>query len=175
MRNLIVAFMILLFMSSTAFATSIVAVRNNNEIVIAADSKTTLTTVGAVGEAESMAKCKIAQAGNLFFASAGAAGIGPVESFGSVDPLLNLKEVIAKGLSGEGRIVDRVDNLEKVLTIDLSQIAEKARQDNAAFFLERFVRYPIHTLIIAGLDNGELVLMVRTFKLMISPSGSISF
>ena len=176
MLSLLTTFMILLFMSSTAFATSIVAVRNNDEIVIAADSKTTLTTVGAsVGEPESIAKCKIVQAGNLFFASAGSAGIGPVEFFGNLDPLFNLKEVIAEGLAGEGRIVDRVNNLEKVLTINLANIAEKARQDNAAFFLERFVKYPIHTLIVAGLDNEELVLMVRTFKLIISPSGSISF
>ncbi|HYA26881.1 MAG TPA: hypothetical protein VEE82_02680, partial [Thermodesulfovibrionales bacterium] len=84
-------------MSSTTFATSIVAVRNNDEIVIAADSKTTLTQVGdSVGKPESVAKCKIVQAGNLFFASAGSAGIGPVESDGNVDPVFNLKEVIAK-------------------------------------------------------------------------------
>ncbi|HYA26566.1 MAG TPA: hypothetical protein VEE82_01075, partial [Thermodesulfovibrionales bacterium] len=168
--------MLLLLMSSTAFATSIVAVRNNDEIVIAADSKTILTPVGdSVGEPESVAKCKIVQAGNLFFASAGSAGIGSVEFDGNVDSVFNLKEVIAKGLAGEGRIVDKVNNLEKVLVITLAQIAEKARQDNVAFFMERFIKYPIHSVIIAGLDNEELVLMVRTFKLIISPSGSLSF
>jgi len=177
MLSLLCTFMISLFMlPSAAFATSIVAVRNNDEIVIAADSKTTLTPArDGMGEPESIAKCKIVQVGNLFFASAGSAGIGSVEFYGNVDPVFNLKEVIAKGLAGKGRIADKVNTLEKVLVINLSQIAEKARQDNAAFFLERFVKHPIHSVIVAGLENGELLLMVRTFKLIISPSGSLSF
>jgi hypothetical protein len=163
-------------LSSSASATSVVAVRNNDEIVIAADSKTTLTQAwDSMGEPESIAKCKIVQAGNLFFASAGSAGIGSVESYGNVDSVFNLKEVIAKGLAGKGRIADKVNKLEKVLVINLAQIAEKARQDDAAFFLERFVKHPIHSVIIAGLENEELVLMVRTFKLSISPSGFLSF
>ena len=177
MLSLLCTFMISLFMlPSAAFATSIVAVRNNDEIVIAADSKTTLTPArDGMGEPESIAKCKIVQVGNLFFASAGSAGIGSVEFYGNVDPVFNLKEVIAKGLAGKGRIADKVNKLEKDLVINLAQIAEKARQDNAAFFLERFVKHPIHSVIVAGLENGELLLMVRTFKLIISPSGSLSF
>ncbi|HAM50308.1 MAG TPA: hypothetical protein DCP92_06290 [Nitrospiraceae bacterium] len=168
--------MVLFLISSTAFATSIVAIRNNDEIVIGADSKTTLTQMSdSVGEQGSVAKCKIVQAGNFFFASAGSAGIGPLESSGNLDPEFNLKEVIAKGLRGNARIADKVKNLEKILVGNLSQIAEKARQDNAAFFIERFVDHTIHTFIIAGVDNDQLVLLVRTFKLIISPSGSLSF
>ncbi len=162
--------------SSTAFATSIVAVRNNDEIVIGADSKTMLTSAfSSVEDPQSVSKCKIVQAGNIFFASAGSAGIGPAEFPGYVDPEFDVRKIIAKGLEGKGRIADKVNNLEKTLIASLSQIAEKARQADAVFFMERLAKYPIHSVIVAGLDNEELILMVRTFKLIISPSGSLSF
>lgn len=176
MRRL-VSILVFLFLDwSTVFATSIVAVRNNDEIVIGSDSKTTLTPAGiGVGGQGNISKCKIVQAGNLFFASAGSAGTGTVGLRGDVDPEYDLKEIIAEELRGNGRISDKVSSLEKVLAANLIMIAEEARRDNAAFFLARFARYPVHTFIVGGLDEGELVLMVRTFRLMISPSGSLSF
>jgi hypothetical protein len=92
-----------------------------------------------------------------------------------VDPEFDLKETITGGLQGNGSIADKMGNLEKVLVANLIRMAEKARKDNAAYFLTRFVRHPVHTIIVGGLDNGELVLMVRTFRLVISPSGDLSF
>ncbi len=159
--------------SSLAFATSIVAVRSNDEIVIGADSKTTLTSAGS--GAGNIAKCKIVQAGNLFFASAGYAGIGPAEFPVAVDPEFDLKEIIAKGLRGNGMIGDKVDRLEKVVVANLARIAEEARQDNAAFFAARFLNHPAYTIMVGGIEQGELILIVRTFKLIMSPSGSLSF
>jgi len=175
MRTLIRIFVFLFLLSSAASATSVVAIRNDDEIVIGADSKTTLTPVSGAGKPESIAKCKIVQTEDLFFASAGSAGIGQAELRGHADPEYNIKDVIAQGLRGNGNIAERVGNLERVLVANLTQIAEKVRQDNAAFFLERFVKNPVHTVIIVGLDDGKLVLMVRTFRLIISPSGSLSF
>ncbi|MCL5024270.1 MAG: hypothetical protein M1497_13080 [Nitrospirae bacterium] len=173
MRSFRIIFALLSFASSTAFATSIVAVMNNDEIVIGADSKTTLIQAGrGKGDPENITKCKIVQAGNLFFASAGSAGIGPA---GAVDPEFDIRETIARGLLTGGGIDEKVGNLEKALVAGLTRIAEEARQDNAAFFLKSFVGQPVHTVIIGGLDNGELVLRVRTFSLIISPSGSLSF
>ncbi len=176
MRILSIIFTLLSF-SSSAFATSIVAVMNNDEIVIGADSKSTLTPTGGRGKSdpESITKCKIVQAGNLFFASAGSAGLGPIGAGGAVDREFDIKETIARGLLVRGGIDEKVRNLEKALVADLSRVAEKARQDNFAFFLERFVNQPVHTVIVGGLDNGELVLRVRTFRLIVSPSGSLSF
>jgi hypothetical protein len=176
MRIIAGTLVILFLASSGAFATSIVAVKDSDVIVIGADSKTTLTSAGSsVGEAGSIAKCKIVQAGNLFFASAGYAGISRAGFPGNVDPEFDLKAIIARELQGEGSIADKMGNLEKVLVVNLTQIAEKAKKDNAAFFLSRFVRHPVYTIIVGGLDNGELVLMVRTFRLVISPSGALSF
>jgi len=176
MRTLIGILVFLSLGLSTASATSVVAVRDDDEIVIGADSKTTLTRTGGDADGpESIAKCKIVQTGNLFFASAGFAGIGPAGPGGDVDPEFDLKETIAEGLLGSGGIAGKVGNLERVLVADLTRIAEEARRDNASFFLKRFVRHPVHTFIVGGLDNGELVLMVRTFRLLISPSGSLSF
>jgi hypothetical protein len=169
---------ILVFLSlgfSTASATSVVAVRNDDEIVIGADSKTTLTAIGEPGEPESVPKCKIVQTGSLFFASAGSAGVGPAVHGGDFEPELDLKKTIAEGLLGDGGIDERVRNLEKVLVSDLTRIAEEARQENTAFFLQRFVRHPVHTVIVGGLQDGEPVLIVRTFRLIVSPSGSLSF
>jgi hypothetical protein len=167
--------MLLLLLSSPAFATSVVAVRNNDEIVMGADSKTTLTPAfDRSGTPDAVTKCKIVQTGNLFFASAGSAGIVPATLRLNGDPDLDLKEVIAEVLGGEGGIGEKVDNLEKILAVSLTQIAEKARQESAAFFLERFVKRPLHTVIIAGLDHEELVLMVRTFRLVVSMSGALS-
>ncbi len=174
--RIISIFLSMFLISSTAFATSIVAVRNNDEIVIGADSKTTLTPVcSGVEYPQRIAKCKIVQAGEIFFASAGSAGIGPAKFPGNIDPEFNLKELIAKALEGEGSLAEKVDHLEKILVVNLSQIAERARQENAAFFMERLAQYPIHSVIIAGLDNEQLVVMARTFRLSISPSGSLSF
>jgi hypothetical protein len=175
MRTLIVILVFLSLGFSTASATSVVAVLNNDEIVIGADSKTTLTTTGGEIEPESVEKCKIVQTGNLFFASAGSAGIGAAALNGDVDPKFDLKKSIAEGLRGGGGIAERVANLEKVLVADLTKIAEEARRDDAAFFLKRFVRHPVHTVIVGGIENGEPVLMVRTFSLIISPSGYLSF
>jgi hypothetical protein len=176
MRRIIGIVVFLSVASSTAFATSIVAVKNNDEIVIGADSKTTLTSVGtgAAGPAE-ITKCKIVQEGDLFFASAGSAGIGPAGLPGDVDREFDLKEIIAEGLRGNGSIADKVGNLERLLVANLTRMAEKVRQDNPAFFLAKFVKSPVHTVIVGGRDNGELVLMVRTFRLITSPSGSLSF
>jgi hypothetical protein len=176
MRSIIGIVVLLSVASSSAFATSIVAVKNNDEIVIGADSKTTLTSVetGAAGP-EEITKCKIVQEGDLFFASAGSAGIGPAGLPGDVDREFDLKEIIAEGLRGNGSIADKVGNLERLLVANLTRMAEEVRQDNPAFFLGKFVKSPVHTVIVGGRDNGELVLMVRTFRLIISPSGSLSF
>lgn len=175
MQGLVSFFLVLLLLPSGVSATSIVAVRNDDEIVIGADSKTTLTQVYYnVREPEDIAKCKIVQAGSLFFASAGSAGLGPVDMPGYVSPEFNLKELIAHGLRGDGKIGEKVTNLEKLLVLNLTQIAERVRKDNPAFFLQKFVRYPAHTIIIAGLEDENLILMVRTFRLVVLPSGSLS-
>ncbi len=176
MRNFLTICIVLFLISSSAFATSIVAVRNNDEIVIGADSKTTLTPVSdGAGKVGSIEKCKIVQTGSLFFASAGSAGIGQVAFHGNVDPEFNVKEVIAKELGGQARITAKIANLEKILVANLTRIAEETRQENTVFFHQRFIKYPMHTIIIVGSDNGELVLMVRTFRLILSRSGTISF
>jgi hypothetical protein len=169
---------VLIFLSlgpSTALATSIVAVRDNDEIIIGADSKTTLVAGSSAGEAGSITKCKIIQAEDLFFASAGSAGVGPAEFPGDVYPEFDLKKIISEGLNGYDRIEEKMRVLETVLVASLTKIAEKARQDNPAFFLTRFASHPALTIIVGGLDKGELVLMVRTFRLVVSPSGSLSF
>lgn len=176
MRNLIGILVFLSLGSSAAFATSIVAVRDSDEIVIGADSKTTLTPTGSgAGGSGSIVRCKIVQAGDLFFASAGAAGLGPAGLSGDVDPDFDLKAIIAEGLRGDGGIADKVSNMEKLLVTNLARIAEEARKDNAGFLMERFTKSPAHTIIVGGLENGEPVLMVRTFRMVISPSGSRSF
>jgi hypothetical protein len=176
MRTLIGIVVFLSLGSSVALATSIVAVRNNDEVVIGADSKTTLTREGGeTGNAGSIAKCKIIQAGNLFFASAGYAGIGPAEFPGDIDPGFDLEKIVTEGLGGSGAIGEKMSSLEKAIVANLSRIANEARRDNPAFFVTRFLKHPPYTIMVAGLDHGELVLMVRKFRLITSPSGSVSF
>jgi hypothetical protein len=176
MRIIAGTLVILFLTSSSAFATSIVAVKDGDVIVIGADSKTTLTSeANAVGEAGSISKCKIVQAGNLFFASAGYGGIGRTGSPCGVDPEYDLKDIITGELRGNGSISDKMGNLEKVLGATLTRIAEKARKDNAAFFLTGFAKHFVYTIIVGGLDNGELILLARTFRLVIAPSGALTF
>jgi hypothetical protein len=174
--RIIAAILVFLSLSSaSAFATSIVAIRDGDEIVIGADSKTTLLPGSGAAAAGSIAKCKIIQAGNLFFASAGSAGIGPASVPGDIYPEFDLSGIIAKGLQGSGRIADKVRNLETVLAANLTRIAEKARKEDAAFFLTRFLRRTIDTIIIGGIEDGQPVLMVRSFRLISSPGGGLSF
>ncbi len=163
---------IILLVPSAALATSIVAVRNSNEIVIGADSSTTLTRSDGASEG-GMEKCKIVQAGRqeTFFASSGLAGIGPAKQPGSIYPAYDLKGLIARGLEGGGPVGARVDSLEKVLVLKLSQIAERASKDDAGFFVERFAGRQLFTVIIAAMDDGRPVLLARTFTLNVSSSG----
>jgi hypothetical protein len=174
MRTIAGILVFLSLSSSAAFATSIVAARNNDEIVIGADSRTTLVLPEGSIEG-SIKKCKIVQAGDLFFASAGSAGIGPADSPGDIYPGFDLEKTIAASLEGSGDIADRVKNMETALIAELTRIAEKARKDDAAFFMKRFVGRPADAIIIGGIENGQLVLMVRTFTMIVSPTGSLSF
>jgi hypothetical protein len=176
MRTFISILVFFCLWSSTVFATSIVAVKNADEIVIGADSKTTATSVeNGADKQGNVSKCKIVQAGSLFFASAGSAGIGSAERPYAVDREFDLREVVAEGLRGEGGIEVRVRDMERVLVASLTRMAEKVRRDNPAFFLEKFVKSPVYTVIVGGLDEkGELVLMVRTFRFITSTADALS-
>lgn len=176
MRRKSVFIIFFLLAPVSAFSTSIVAVRSPGEIVIGADSSTTLTRIDNESEnPKCMEKCKIVQAGDVFFASAGFAGVGPARRPGSIYPEFNLKKIIIKGLASKGTINAKLDNLEKTLVMELSGIAGKAKKDSPAFFVEKFARRPLFTLIIAGLEDGIPVLMVRTFRLKSLAEGAMSF
>lgn len=163
---------------ANALATSVVAVRNGDEIVLGADSSTTLTQLSDGMEVQkNMQKCKIVQAGNFFFASAGFAGIGPARAKipGSIYPEFNLKRLIERELAGGGKTRDKMDELERLLAINLSRIAEKARREAPAFFVEKFIRHPLFSLVIAGIDDGRPVLFVMSFRLNAGASGVMTF
>ena len=52
---------------------------------------------------------------------------------------MDLRDVIAGCLAGEGSLADRVRRLEKVLGLHLAEIAETARKEDTTFFMNKFL------------------------------------
>lgn len=146
---------IVLLLAGRAFATTVVAVKTPNEIVIGADSKVTDTFGNAfVGRA-----CKIVQAGNLFFAYEGLArdrrtGFD-IARIGSQSLLLKPNATAA----------EKVSILTGFVTSQLFAELLSLKEHDPETYLEKVEGGQIFLkILIAGFDKDKPLLFVRQFR-----------
>jgi len=164
---------ILLLMSSVAgYGSSIIVVRNDNEVVIGTDSKTVITSRGDMSDAQSALSCKIIRADNVFIAFAGIAGIVPHDQR-AIPREFDLAEIMNKAALREGSIMDKADTLAKAVESVLLRMSEWAKKKMPVLFEKMFLGRQSLQVLIAGIENGSPTIVVMAFEPRISPSGEM--
>lgn len=138
----------------SASATTIVAVRTKNEIVIGADSKVT-DTFG--GDTERRV-CKIVQAGDVFFAYAGFAkdnrtGYSVAEI---AREALDLKPKLSAG--------KKTDLMTAAVVEKLNSEIPLLKQNDFVTYREKIEGRIFLRVLVAGFEKGKPVLFVRRFR-----------
>jgi hypothetical protein len=115
MRKYISLVLFLVIISyAPAYSSSIIVVRNDNEVIIGTDSKQLMTTKDDLSDAESELVCKIIRADNVFIASAGIAGILP-HKHGKIPAEFDLMEIMNDAALGEGNIMAKANNVTRAV------------------------------------------------------------
>jgi hypothetical protein len=157
-----------------AYGSSIIVARNNNEIIIGADSKRVRATTEDLRNTRSELICKIVRADNIVITSAGIVGIASYNQRGGIPPEFDLTEVMKNTALSEGSIMDKADTLAKLLSGDLLlSISEWAKKKVPALFKQIFIGGQLLQVVMAGLENGTPTFIVIAFEPSISPSGEL--
>ncbi len=149
------------FSISISAATTVVAIRTEKSVFIGADSK--------IGD--SSKRCKISQAGDVFFAFAGYPIImwdilnvphSPIKK-----EAFNIYKIIAEIELMNAPIAKKVETFESITRDTLTKILEITRQNDPVAFCRRFVEgdKPTLSVIIAGVDHAVPVLYGREFRI----------
>ncbi len=144
--------LILLFSLST-FATSIVAVRTNSEVVIGADSRG-LFVNGAVTYRN---VCKIHERNGVFFAIAGIE-VDPITKF-------NAGTIVEAEIDKRKSLSSRVSAIEKILSMSVARELEWQRTRRPDLYRRTVENNNmVLSVVFAGLENGTPALYARAFK-----------
>jgi hypothetical protein len=155
------AISLILFIAATAGATTIVAVRDRKEIVIAADSKVTDTFGNATGGVA----CKIVPVGKMVFAHA---GFSRDTRTGLSVPDLVEKEL----LRNPGESVTEAADLAAAAVADrLGRELLLLKQNDPATFRIKIEGRTFLRLLFAGFDKKTPVIAVRRFRFGPLPAG----
>jgi hypothetical protein len=156
-----------------ALASSIVVMRNIDEIVIGTDSK----RISAPGEdlryVRSDLVCKVVRADNIFIASAGIAGIIPDGAHGEIPPEFDLTRTMNKASQGESTMQDKADSVTKAAEGVLMKISDWAKEKKPALFNQMFIGKQLLQVVMAGMEDQSPTIIVMAFKPVISPSGEL--
>jgi len=167
---LLVSFLVISYVP--AYGSSLIVVRNGNEVVIGTDSKRLMETKENLSDARSELVCKIVRADNIFIASAGIAGILPYGR-GEIPAEFDLTEIMNKAALIEGSIVDKAVSLSKAIDGSLLRISEWAKKKMPTFFEKMFIGEQLLQVVMAGLENGSPTIIIMTFEPRLSPSGEL--
>lgn len=153
--RLLIAALLIQFLSPAAKATTIVAVKTDTEIVIGADSKVTDT----FGNASANQACKIVQAGNVFFAYAGFARDSKT---GFSIPQIASGALNQKpGLS----IGEKTKILTRAVTGKLNVEIPLLKKNDFVTYREKIEGKIFLRILVAGFESNKPVLLVRQFRL----------
>lgn len=155
-----------------AYGSSIIVVRNDNEVVIGTDSKRLRETKENLSDARSELVCKIVRADNIFIASAGIAGILPYGR-GEIPSEFDLTEIMNKAALIEGSIMDKAGSLSKAVDGALLRISGWAKKKMPAFFEKMFIGKQLLQVVMAGLEKGAPTIITLAFEPRLSPSGEL--
>jgi hypothetical protein len=154
MRSIRLLTLILLFTGQAA-ATTIVAVKTPNEIVIGADSKVTDT----FGKAFANQACKIVQAGNLFFAYEGLARDRRTD--------FDIVKIAGQSLQlkPDASVSERVSILTGFVTSRLFAELSSLKQHDPATYREKIEGgQTFLKILVAGFEGSRPLLFVRQFR-----------
>jgi tetratricopeptide (TPR) repeat protein len=158
-----------LIFSQSALATSIFAVRNDNEIVIGGDSKGVQHTYegGDIRETDPRSACKIFRAGDLFVAIAGLSSLSINIAKVQGRPF-DARKLIAQVVPLEGTIAKKANAIEKAIVNLFADSAEIIMP-----ITETAKIPPVVAIIVAGMENESPKLVRIVFKAVRLSSGAI--
>jgi len=146
-------------LSSPSLAITIVGVRTDTEVVIGADSKSTV--VHAPGTRQN---CKMGIANNIVWSLAG------VSQTGDYVP----KDDIQSYLLAPGTLSERIKNLESNMEKKLTDVAQAWKRDNLEVFAEHIDGKVIMGMLFAIEDGGVLRMFRSTFGIPKGKGGIVT-
>ena len=172
MRKFIMMVLFLVISYAPSYGSSIIAVRNDNEVVIGTDSKRLTAAKEDLSDAQPELACKIVRADNVFVASAGIVGILP-SNHGEIPAEFDLAKIMNDAALSEGSIMDKADNLAKAVEDSLLRMSEWAKKKMRPLFEGLFIGKQLLQVVMAGMENGSPAIIVMAFELSTSPSGEL--
>ncbi|HWN93872.1 MAG TPA: hypothetical protein VNT99_02465 [Methylomirabilota bacterium] len=131
--------------------TAIAAIRTDNEIVVAADSR----VVNADDTPDPKPLCKIRQIRNLFFSVSGMSE-DPPSGF-------DVFRIIDNSVQAEGSFLDRITTFETSAKIPLEKALERLRVERPHIYQHNFSHMAPLGVIFFGLETNTLFLFHRRF------------
>jgi hypothetical protein len=153
-----------IFLVHSANATSIIAVRVNEQVIVGTDSKR--REGRDIQDATPLEEpvCKIGKGDGFFFA---AAGIVRGEGF-------DVGSLIAKGSEVHGTIEQKIETVLATIREPLTRVLEIYRRNNPLDYDSRFKTAPVLQILFFGNENGSSFMAASQWKIPTSsPSGSI--
>ncbi len=162
-RRIISSVCLLFLLANASGATTIVAVKTKNTIVVGADSKTTDT----FGNSRERLACKIVSAGGVVFAYAGFAR--------DTRTGFNTPAIVSESLAQNSKqtVASKTELLTKTLIERLNIELPQLKQNDFVTYREKIEGKVFLRILIAGFEKKKPVLLVRQFRLGILSDGSV--
>lgn len=155
-------FLVICLIPVSAFATTIIAVRTSDFIIIATDSKATY-----IGAAGAPSVCKIYNAGQLYFAVAGLDG--------DARRNFSLKNIVAKSLSSSASFDQQVTRVETAISQSLvTELNRLQREDPGIYAFAMHNSREVVSVVLAQYQDGVPHLAARGFAWTMNPSPGIA-
>jgi len=148
-----IAHLLYCFFVSPALATSIVAVRVNEHVIVGADSKRTVgrDPQNAIPIQEPV--CKIGKGDRIFFATAGL-----VRGSG-----FDVDSSIAKASEIQGTIEQKIETILQTIKEPLTLIVDRYRQTDPLDYSKTFAKAPVLQILFFGINNDSTFIMASEF------------
>jgi hypothetical protein len=155
LRRILTTILTLLILAAASGATTIVAVKTKNEIVIGADSKVTDT----FGDAAAKLACKIIPAGGIVFAYAGFARDNQT---GFNVPLI-VSEALEQNL--KAKPTEKVEKVTQAVVEKLNVEIPLLKRNSFITYREKIEGRIFLRILVAAFEKKRPVLFVRQFRL----------
>ena len=151
-------------------ATTIVALRSDRRVVIAADGMLTISKNGSV--VEHRETCKIHRTGDILFAHTGIDWYQPLRPAFTAGVELSLPHALESALSGTGTVREKLVMAERTTRWTLERILSSMRREVPAEFNRR-VGTVVLGILFGAIDHGVPVLKTYDYRLDLDGVGGI--
>jgi len=150
-----IVFLLLLFSHPALSQTTVVALENKDELVVAADSRLRIINLdGTPGRFENT--CKINKFGRDYFTFAGPRWIYSVD----------IDQIAGDIFTEQGSTLDKINRLDQWILKHYPVLLESVHTDNPSAYEDTFEGKVILSYMVFGLDRGEPYLYVRAFQVV---------